>query len=278
MLPSSCSPSEVLAAARRHAERLVPGASTPLIKAIVPLVADLFEGRHPDYQGIDLQYHSFQHTLLATWCFVDLAEGHHRHGIQPQLTLREFELGFTAIMLHDSGYLKLRSDNIGTGAKYTLSHILRSCALAASVLPGLDCSLDEINGVLGAIRCTGPTSKIGSLSFNTPTERLIGCMVATSDYLGQMADPHYVDKLDDLYREFEEANDFNRVPKEKRMFASAEDLIARTPDFWHKFVLPMLDRDYEGVYRWLAPAPDSPNPYVEAVQANLHRIQTHSVS
>ncbi|MFH1499192.1 MAG: hypothetical protein ABII82_15360 [Verrucomicrobiota bacterium] len=274
MLPHSCSPSEILAAALAQAERLQPGGDNGLIRAVVPLVTDLFEGRHPDYQGIDLRYHSYQHTLLATWCFIELAAGRLRHDIAPPLTLREFELGFTAIMLHDSGYLKLRSDTDGTGAKYTLSHILRSCALAASVLPALGCDWDEINGVLGAIRCTGPTSKIGALSFNTPTERMIGCMIATSDYLGQMADPHYVDKLDDLYREFEEANDFNRVPSEKRMFASAADLISRTPDFWHKFVLPMLGRDYEGVYHWLADTPGAPNPYIEAVEANLRRIQS----
>lgn len=274
MLPNSCSPSEVLAAALAHAKRLQPEGEPPLIQAVVPLVSDLFEGRHPDYQAIDLQYHSYQHTLLATWCFIELAEGLERHAVNPRLTLREFELGFAAIMLHDSGYLKLRSDTDGTGAKYTLSHILRSCALAASVLPGLGCNWDEINGVLGAIRCTGPTSKIGALTFNTPTERLIGCMIATSDYLGQMADPHYVDKLDDLYNEFEEANNYNRIPKEKRMFASARDLIARTPDFWNKFVLPMLDRDYQGTYRWLAREPGAPNPYIEAVEANLRRIQS----
>ncbi len=274
MLPRSCSPTEVLAAALAHAERLQPGGDTSLIRAVTTLATDLFEGRHPDYQGIDLLYHSYQHTLLATWCFVDLAEGRRRHGITPALSLREFELGFSAIMLHDSGYLKLRSDTDGTGAKYTLSHILRSCALAASVLPGLGCNWDEINGILGAIRCTGPTSKIGTLTFSTAAERQIGCMIATSDYLGQMADPHYVDKLDDLYREFEEANDYNRVPREKRMFASAADLIARTPDFWHKFVFPMLERDYEGVYRWLAEAPGAPNPYIKAVEANLRRIQS----
>ncbi len=278
MLPSTCSPSEILAAARLHSNRLSPGSPVPLIEAVVPLVTDLFEGRHPDYQAIDLQYHSFQHTLLATWCFIDLAIGHQSNGIQPQFTLREFELGFTAIMLHDSGYLKLRSDTLGTGAKYTLSHILRSCAMAATVLPELGCTLDEVNGVLGAIRCTGPTSKINTLTFNNETERLIGCMVATSDYLGQMADPNYVDKLDDLYREFEEANDFNHVPKEKRMFSSIENLISRTPDFWHKFVLPMLDHDYQSVYRWLGDSADADNPYIKSVEANLLRIQTPTVS
>ncbi len=278
MLPSSCSPSDVLAAARRHADRLSPGTAIPLIEAVVPLVGDLFEGRHPDYQAIDLEYHSFEHTLLATWCFIDLAAGHHHQGVQPPFSVRAFELGFTAVMLHDSGYLKLRSDTAGTGAKYTLSHILRSCALAASVLPALGCTLDEINGVLGAIRCTGPTSKIDTLSFGNDTERLVGCMVATADYLGQMADARYIEKLGDLYREFEEANTFNRVPPEKRLFASAEDLLARTPDFWRKFVLPMLDQDYQGVYRWLADSPTAPNPYIQAVEANLLRLQAPAAS
>lgn len=276
MLPSTCSSSEVLAAARRHAAELSPVAATPLIDKIVPLVADLFEGRHPDYQAIDLEYHSFQHTLLAAWCFIELSSGHQRNAIQPPLRLRDFELGFAATMLHDSGYLKLRSDTDGTGAKYTLSHILRSCAIAASVLPEMGCHLEEIDGVLGAIRCTGPASKIGMLNFRNDAERLIGCMVATADYLGQMADPRYVDKLAALFNEFEEANDYNHVPAEKRMFTSVENLILKTPDFWNNFVLPMLNRDYQGVYRWLKPPDEAANPYIQAVENNLLRIQTRS--
>ena len=51
--------------------------------------------------------------------------------MEPKLNPRLFELAVAAVLLHDSGYLKLRSDNVGTGAKYTYCHVLRSCSFAA---------------------------------------------------------------------------------------------------------------------------------------------------
>jgi hypothetical protein len=187
------------------------------------------------------------------------------------LTAREFSLGYAAILLHDSGYLKTRDDLSGTGAKYTSSHVLRSCALAASSLPGLGCTADEINGVQNAIRCTGITSKISQIEFRTEVERLTGCMVATADYLGQMADPDYPEKLPALFEEFEESNNFSRVPFETRPFRSAKELMAKTTGFWKGFALPKLEVDFEGVYRVLV-QPDGRNPYIDAVETNLVRI------
>jgi hypothetical protein len=96
-------------------------------------------------------------------------------------------------------------------------------------------------------------------------------MVATADYLGQMADPDYPAKLPALFEEFEEANNFSRVPFETRPFRSAKELMAKTTGFWRGFTLPKLDADYEGIYRVLA-QPDGHNPYLEAVETNLVRI------
>lgn len=235
------------------------------------LVEALFAGRHPNYQKADLKYHNLDHTVLASQCFVDLAEGRVRHGVQPVFDARTFSLGYAAILLHDSGYLKTRDDVSGTGAKYTSSHVNRSCALAASALPELGCTPEEIAGVQNAIRCTGLNSQIAGIPFRDETERLIGCMVVTADYLGQMADPDYPEKLPRLFEEFEESNNFSRVPFEQRPFRSAKELMAKTTAFWRGFALPKLEGDYQGVYRVLAQA-DGRNPYIEAVEANLARI------
>jgi hypothetical protein len=271
MLIQHCTVSSTVAAARAQVQSMLPEASSALIEEVAALVDRLFAGDHPDYQKADLQYHNLQHTLLATQCFIDLAAGRVEHGAPPPFDPREFSLGCVAILMHDSGYLKKRNDVTGTGAKYTASHVERSCALAAWFLPGLGVTSTELDTVLNAIRCTGINSQIGQLTFRNDVARLIGCMVATADYLGQMADPDYPGKLPALFAEFEEANDFNQVPADKRMFRSAKELMAKTGGFWNFFAMPKLEGDYQGVYRLLS-RPDGTNPYLEAVEANLVEI------
>ena len=261
----------ILAAAKTHHEKAYSSTAFGLIENATALVTDLFAGRHAHYQAADLSYHNFDHTLLATQCFIDLAAGRISNAALPTFNGRQFSLGYTAIMLHDCGYLKTRDDRSGTGAKYTATHVERSCAMAASFLPALGCDEGETAGVLNAIRCTGLTSQIELLTFRNDRERLTGCMVATADYLGQMADPAYPAKLHGLFAEFEESNDFNNVPAEKRLFKSAQELMAKTRGFWTFFALPKLEKDYEGVYRLLA-QPDGRNPYVESVDLNLSKI------
>ena len=272
MLSPYCTVTSTVAAAKAHLSEISPAASTALIEAVSTFVEGLFAGRHPAYQKADMKYHDLEHTVLATQCFIDLAAGRMAHGSTPVFTARQFSLGYAAILLHDSGYLKTRDDRTGTGAKYTSSHVARSCALAAAALPALGCTMDEIDGVLSAIRCTGVTSKIDLIEFHNTVERVTGCMVATADYLGQMADPDYPEKLPALFEEFEESNNFSRVPFENRLFRSPADLMAKTNGFWNNFALPKLEKDYAGVYRVLT-LPDGSNPYIDAVETNLARIE-----
>ena len=206
---------------------LYPINSSAWIERLFTDVEALFTGRHPDYSAIDLRYHDLEHTLQATLCLGDLLEGCQRSNDAPKITARQFELGIAAVMLHDAGYLKLRRDAKGTGAKYTFCHVLRSCAFAASYLPTLGVNETEISGVLSAINCTGPTKEISRLHFRDSTERFIGSALASADYLGQMAAPDYPDELRILFAEFAESDDFVHLPLSERLFSSPEDLVAR---------------------------------------------------
>lgn len=237
-------------------------------------VTVLFEGKHPDYAAIDLHYHNFEHTLQATLCLVLILEGRHRGGVRPRLTSREFELAVAAMLLHDTGYLRLRSDTSGTGAKYTFVHELRSCAFAASYLPTLGVTVLEIDDIVSAISCTGPRNVIRRIQFHTPLARTIGCIVSTADFLAQMAAPDYISRLGSLFNEFEESHDYLHTPPSGRLFKNLDDLLRRTPDFWSNLVLPKLTNDFQAVYRYLeAPYTDGPNLYFEAIEHNLDQIR-----
>ncbi len=253
---------------------MYPGASLVWLKTIFKDMEDLFCGRHPEYAAVDLRYHDFEHTLQATVCMTTLLEGRHHAGVEPKLNAHHFELGVASVLLHDAGYMKLRSDTKGTGAKYTFCHVLRSCSFAAAYLPTLGATDYEVEAVLGAINCTGPTKEISRLRFREPYERVLGCALATSDYLGQMAASDYPDELGILYEEFTESDDFIHLPVSRRPFKSKEELAERTPGFWKKFVLPKLESDFQAVYRFLArPYPSGANAYLDAVEKNMEIIK-----
>lgn len=267
-------PPAVAAFVRQVFDGLFPGAPRTLLDRAFDEIIALFTGRHPGYLPIDLGYHNLEHTLQATVCLAYILQGAHQAGEDRHLTPRQFELAIVAALLHDTGYLKIRSDESGTGAKYTLTHVLRSCAFAASYLPTIGAEEHEIAGILGAINCTGPTNEIGRLTFHSIADRFVGCALATADYLGQMADPSYPDKLGVLFNEFQESDNFVNMPTAKRLFKTPEELTRKTPDFWAKFVQPRLENQLDKVYRYLArPFPGGPNEYLEAVEKNIATVR-----
>jgi hypothetical protein len=253
---------------------MYPGRSLQWLDRLFSEVVAFFAGAHPEYAAIDVRYHDLEHTLQATVCIALILEGRHLAGVEPRVDARHFELAVSAALLHDTGYLRLRSDTQGTGAKYTFCHVVRSCAFAASYLPTLGADDYEVESVLGAISCTGPTTEMGRLRFRHPVERLIGSALATADFLGQMAATDYPDKLEILFDEFRESDDFIRLPANRRVFQSPGELVERTPAFWEKFVRPKLETDFEGVYRFLSrPYLTGTNSYLEAIEKNVAVIR-----
>lgn len=96
-------------------------------------------------------------------------------------------------------------------------------------------------------------------------------LLVTADYLAQMSAADYLEKLPKLYREFQEAFDFEQMPPEKRPYHSLEELLEKSPAFWGNYVRPMLDFEAGGAYRYLTTA-DQRNPYMQAVEANLAEL------
>ena len=105
------------------------GADDSWLKRVFRDIESAFVGGTPAYGPIDLKYHNLRHTLMATVCMAEILEGY--QNAEGNLKARDFELAIAAVLLHDAGYLKLKTDTAGTGAKYTYCHILRSCAFAA---------------------------------------------------------------------------------------------------------------------------------------------------
>lgn len=251
--------------------------SLPLLERVLTDATAAFTGQWENYLPIDMHYHDLGHSLQATVCIADLVGGLVRSGDEEGFGQRHAELAVISATLHDSGFLKQRGDIQGTGAKYTLTHERRSCEFARAYLPRVGLTAGEIEDVCAAISCTGPRNRISAQTFRHPLARRTACLLVTADYLSQVSAPDYPEKLDYLYAEFVEAFDHEGVPPEQRPYTSAAELKRKTPDFWHKFVRPMLDTEADGVHRYLS-VTGQPNPYLQAVADNLAEIQRRTQS
>lgn len=249
-----------------------PGQSTDFIPELLTHVEALFAGKKGNYLPLDTKYHDLEHTLQATACLTHLLTNYQRSQVEPPLTPFEFELALTAIVLHDTGYLKETKDHVGTGAKYTHIHEFRSCQHAQEWLKTRDWAPEHAQAIKHLILSTGPKSKLDTIAFQNPKERLLGFCVCTADFISQMADPSYPRKLPHLYSEFEESFEFIGLGVPERPYNSAEDLLQTTPYFWENFVLPRLQIECENVLQFLADPVTGKNVYLEQIEENIRLI------
>jgi hypothetical protein len=233
---------------------------------------DLFAGRNPEFQAMDTAYHDITHTLQATLCVVELLHNRHFTNDTPRIDAGDFKRTLIAALFHDMGYLKRVGDNEGSGAKFTHVHEQRSCDIARAHLLRQGWSTSDTEFVENLISATGPSTDVTKVEFRSDIERLLGQAVCTADYVGQMSDPNYPDKLPVLFEEFKESYRCQQLPKSEWPFASYEELLKSTPNFWSIFVQKKLAVECDGLSRYLKHPVSGRNPYLESIERNLVTI------
>ena len=251
-----------------------PGQELERIRKLMDAVSELYKGNIPPYQASDMAYHDFEHTLQVTLCWARMFASLKVHKPDLPIVYADFLLGIASCLLHDTGYLKETDDPSGTGAKYVLIHEHRSCHISRRFLMSLEWPEGAISVIQRLIATTGPRAIVEGIPYTSPTEKTLAQMLATADFLAQMSDPQYLDKLPSLYKEFEEFDRLRGLSQTERPFPNLDSLVSSTPGFWFQFVLPRLKIDYGGVYRLLNnPYPDGPNVYVIQAEANIEALQ-----
>jgi len=235
-------------------------------------IEGLFAGDFPEYQAIDTGYHDITHTLQATLCLVELLHRRHFSNATPDVAADDFKRAVIAVLFHDLGYLKAVGDNEGTGAKYTHVHEQRSCRLVRAFLEQRSWWDDDIIFIENLISATGPMADLGKIPFRSEIERLLGQAVCTADYVGQMSDPHYPQKLEVLFHEFEESYRYQGIPKAKWPFADYQSLLRSTPAFWDKFVQHKMNVECGGLWKYLKHPLTGENTYLDSIHRNLGAI------
>lgn len=235
---------------------------------------DLFKGKIAGYHACDTPFHNPAHSSGTALAMARIIDGRNKSPFS-KIEEEMFVLGVILAVFHDAGYLRLVGDNKGTGAKYTLTHVDRSIdfinenlaywGLIEEASQGFGLSRESREKNSNIVKYTDMKS-LDKIVFNSGKERFLGHALCTADYLSQIASPCYLDKLPLLYEEFVEGGISD--------FKSAEDLIGKTPDFWRKFIFPILTDKCGSVYRFLENHfEDGRNHYIESIERNINKIE-----
>jgi len=237
-------------------------------KKIFDDVIRIFRGEYPGYRPIKTPYHDLSHTLNVFICAVRLMHGVHVSGTP--LTNRDILLVMIATLMHDIGYAQSTNEDSGTGAQFTRNHVERGIRFMREYISGQDAFpdsfLNQLESMMQSTEQLLPFRKVGFPSSHT---MMLGQIVATADYVGQMSDRIYPEKLAHLFEEFKEAGVGN--------YHDFPDLLSQTGKFY-ELTLSKLDTDLGKVYDRLKHHfrrvyGENRNFYMEAIEKNIAYVE-----
>lgn len=210
------------------------------IRCVFEDTVRLFQGQYPGYRKCNTRYHDLKHTTDTLLALVRLIHGATEN--KASFSEKNVGLGLISALFHDTGYIQSINDNVGTGAKFTASHISRSTAFMEEYFLERDYSREDFEFCKAILRCTGLNVNMNESQFIDIENEILGKILATADLLGQMADRTYLEKLPFLYHEFREGN--------VEGFESELDLIEKTPEFF-KMTMERFEDELGGVYKYM---------------------------
>lgn len=231
-------------------------------------VMKVFRGQYPGYCAIKTPYHDLSHTLNVFICAVRLTHGVHVSGTP--MTQRDIMLVMIAALMHDIGYAQTLDEDTGTGAQFTRCHVERGISFMKAYFDG--------NGLLPRsyvaqlepmMRGTNHTLAFHDIKFPSDHTVVLGQIVSTADFTGQMADRSYLEKLPYLYEEFAEA--------QYGGFEDLNDLLQKTEQFYAT-TRKIMDTDLGRIYQRLRhhfrkQMGIDRDYYLESIEKNLAYLQ-----
>lgn len=270
-------PAAVCRAVQEILTRRYPGHSFALLERVFDDVARLFRGEVPGYLPCDTLYHDLRHTLDMTLAMARLIDGHDRSRPEAErLGPRRALLGVIAALFHDSGYIRSLDEAGHRGAEFTRIHVTRSGHFVARYLARA--GLGEMAPLAREIvHFTGYEVDFDDIHVEDRLDRRLGYLLGSADLVGQMSDRLYLEKCRDfLYEEFvlagiarEELPDGD----ERVVYASPEELLAKTPGFYEDITRKRLDGMFEGVHHYAEAHFGDRNPYQEAIDLNISYLR-----
>lgn len=238
----------------------------------------LYHGSFPGHRACDTAYHNLQHVLDVTLAMARLMDGSVRAGRDAVVfDERLFRFGIVLALFHDAGYIRRRHDTrTPNGAVYTRTHVSRGGRFLQRYLG--DLGLTDFTPVAAPlVHFTGYERPVASIDITDPALRRLGLLLGSADIVAQMSDRCYLEKCRDrLYPEFVIGGIATRQDSDGQphvLFASAEDLVVKTPAFY-RVASRRLEHDLEGVYRFAEPHFRGQNLYLEELEKNIRHAET----
>jgi hypothetical protein len=185
-------------------------------------IVKLFRGDYCGYRKCNTKYHDLRHTDDCLLIMARLIHGAYLNGCR--FSNRSIILGLISAIVHDTGYIQTVDEKIGTGGRYTITHIDRSVAFAKKYLERKGYPANDFHFIMNCLQCTGLNVVIEDIKFESIENELMGKMLGTADLIGQMADSKYLEKLPFLFEEFQEGGITE--------YETELDLLQKTPAFW----------------------------------------------
>lgn len=199
-------------------------------------VARLFHGRMEGFHPCDTGYHDWGHTVSVLLATARLLHGVHLD--RQELSPRIVGLALIAALFHDTGYIRREEERVGTGARFTAVHVVRSIDRVEEYADRRGWPMADMLDMECMIQCTDLGCSPRAVVHANLEAMLAAHVLATADILAQMADDIYLEKLDLLYGEFAEAGITD--------FTSEYDLAARTRGF-HAFMRTRMENSLSNV-------------------------------
>jgi hypothetical protein len=240
-----------------------PNFDFSLTKVIFADAMQMYKGDFEIYRRIVTPYHNRDHILDVFLCMARLLHGLHVCG--KQFSERDITAAMVGTLFHDIGYAQIKSDTIGTGAKYTKQHVQRGIVFMYDYFRVRNFPSELAERVACIMLVTDHRAPIFVIPFPDEATRMMGLAVGTADMVGQMADRDYLEKLLSLYFEFKEGQigDYQNI----------HDLLNKTAGFY-QIAKKRLDEDLESLYLHLTDhfrvkLGIARNIYTESIQKNM---------
>jgi hypothetical protein len=240
----------------------------------------LYRGEYPGFHECDTHYHDIQHVMDVTLGMARLLDGCVRTSAAGTITERQFRLGIVSALFHDCGYIRRRKDTKhANGAEYTTVHVSRGAEFLEEYLPKIGMA-DLVLAATRIVHFTGYEIPVNRIRVPSVEFRLLGNLLGSADILAQMADRCYLEKCyDRLYPEFVRggiARKRHKDGSEEIVFASAADLIFKTPRFYQG-ATRRLREDLGGCYTYVEQHFGGPNLYFDELEKNISPARSIAV-
>ncbi len=209
-------------------------------------MVSLYQGQWPGERECNTQFHDLRHitdTMLAMARLIHGAVIAGRH-----LSQRQVLVGMVSALVHDAGYIQDKSDEDGTGAKYTTVHVERSMGFIERYGQRYGLTAEEIPECQIMIQCTDLETDIASLHFPSGAVEMLAKLLGCADLIGQMADRIYLEKLFYLFKEFEEGqvtaytDELDLLRKTLAFFPMVQKRVKEQLGGYDKFAKPHFNR------------------------------------